>query len=180
LSEEQPQLQPQEETTNNNNNNNDDQIGQAIKEEKQKEISYIMEASQIDDKRSKYLAKKNEYKVLFEDGKVKTFKRKPLSVRKNKEIDDLRSVFLINMRDSESRSQKIKVAGAEFDNVNDVLFEAFRRTALYCLGIEGDEYDNAIWEDDPDYMKKDVYGLRSVLAACLLRAVHGVAYFPQP
>jgi SpoVK/Ycf46/Vps4 family AAA+-type ATPase len=184
LSENQTQQQLEETTNtnnnNNNNNNNDDQINQAIKEEKQKEISYIMEASQIDDKRSKYLAKKNEYKVLFEDGKVKTFKRKPLSVRKNKEIDDLRSTFLANMRDLESRGQKITVAGSEFDNVNDVLFEAFKRTASYCLDINGEEYDNAIWEDDPDYMKKDVYGLRSVLAACLLRAVHGVAYFPQP
>jgi hypothetical protein len=157
-----------------------DEITQAIKEEKQKEVSYIMEASQIDDKRSKYLAKKNEYKVLFEDGKTKTFKRKPLSVRKNKEIDDLRSVFLINMRDLESKRKKITVAGQEFDNVNDILFEAFRRTADYCLGIQGESYENAIWEDDPDYMEKDVYGLRSILAACLLRAVHGVAYFPQP
>jgi hypothetical protein len=87
----------------------------------------------------------------------------------------------LNMRDTgESKGHKIKVAGSEFDNVNDVLFEAFRRTADYCLGIEGDEYENAIWEDDPDHMEKDVYGLRSVLAACLLRAVHGVAYFPQP
>lgn len=165
---------------NNNNNKNDDQLAQAIKEEKQKEVSYIMEASQIDDKRSKYLAKKNEYKVLFDDGSIETFKRKPLSVRKNKEIDDLRSVFLTTMRDVENKTQKIRVGDQEFDNVNDVLFEAFKRTASYCLGIDNDSYEVAIWEDDPEYMKQDVYGLRSILAACLLRAVHGVAYFPQP
>ncbi len=169
-------------TDNNNENQSqpEDQISQAIKEEKQKEVSYIIEASQIDDKRSKYLAKKNEYKVAFDDGSINTFKRRPLSVRKNKEIDDLRSVFLLNMRDAESKGQKIKVSGQEFDNVNDVLFEAFKRTASYCLGIEPKAYENAIWEDDPEYMKEGIYGLRSVLAACLLRAVHGVAYFPQP
>jgi hypothetical protein len=42
------------------------------------------------------------------------------------------------------------------------------------------QYDESIWEDDQEWMPKDVFGLRSILAACLLRAVHGVAYFPQP
>ena len=93
-------------TDNPNNNNNNttitsteqepplDQLKESIKEEQQKEISYILETSQIDDKRSKYLAKQNQYKIIFDDGKEMTFRRKPLSSRKNKEIDDLRSVFV--------------------------------------------------------------------------------------
>lgn len=174
------QQQQEQEQQEQENKQPDDQISQAIKEEKQKEVSYIMEASQIDDKRSKYLAKLNEYKVIFENGKVQTFKRKPLSVRKNKEIDDLRSVFLSNVRNLQARNQKITVSGREFDNVNEVLYEAFRLTADYCLDLKGKSYDEAIWEDDPEYMKKGIYGIRSILAACLLRAVHGVAYFPQP
>ena len=173
--------------TNNNNDNTqqqpqqqeqtDDQLTKTIKEEQQKEVSYVLEASQTDDKRSKYLAKKSEYKVIFDDGKEKTFKRKPLSSRKNKEIDDLRTAFISNKLDS---TKKIKVADQQFDTVNDVLYEAFKRTAEYCLGMTSDQYDSAIWEDDPEYMEKDIFGLRSVLGACLLRAVHGVAYFPQP
>jgi len=68
-----------------------DELKESIKEEQQKEISYILETSQVDDKRSKFLAKQNQYKVIFDNGKEDTFKRKPLSSRKNKEIDDLRS-----------------------------------------------------------------------------------------
>jgi hypothetical protein len=155
----------------------DDELKQTIKDTQDKEISYILEASQIDDKRSKYLAKKNEYKIIFEDGKEETFKRKPLTSKKNKEIDDLRSAFASNRLETKT---KVKVNGKEFDNIQDVLYEAFKKTAEYCLGLTADQYDSGIWEDDPEYMKKDIYGLRSVLGACLLRAVHGVAYFPQP
>ena len=165
-----------EEQENNNNNTKNDQLNQDIKASQEKEVSYILEASQADDKRSKYLAKKNEYKVAFDDGSEQTFKRKPLSSRKNKEIDDLRTAFTTTARSSESSStKKIKVAGKEYDNPNDVLYEAFKRTAM-----PGDQFESAIWEDDPEYVTKDIYGLRSVLGACLLRAVHGIAYFRQP
>lgn len=156
-----------------------------IKQIKNDEVSYILETSRIDDKRSKFLAKKNEYKVIFDDGKEETFKRKPLSSRKNKEIDDLRSSFIINQRGAgigggTTTTTKIKVNGKVFDNANDLLFEAYRLTAIYCLGMTDNQYDSAIWEDEPEYMDKGIYGLRSILTACLLRAVHGVAYFPQP
>lgn len=166
-------------TTNDDDDNNKvpDQLSQDIKKQQEKEISYVLEASQADDKRSKYLAKKNEYIIVFDDGSEETFKRKPLSSRKNKEIDDLRSAFLAHKTDFNS---KIKVGDQSFDNINDVLYEAFRRTAMYCLGMKAEQYDIAIWEDDPELVKRDVYGLRSVLAACLLRAVHGIAYFHQP
>ena len=160
-----------------------DELKESIKEEQQKEISYILETSQVDDKRSKYLAKQNQYKVIFDNGKEDTFKRRPLSSRKNKEIDDLRSSFITNQRtlgSSNTSGTKIKVNGKAFDNTNDLLFEAYRLTAVYCLGMTDDQYDSAIWEDEPEYMDKGIYGLRSILTACLLRAVHGVAYFPQP
>jgi DNA gyrase/topoisomerase IV subunit A len=177
---------------NNNNNNNItatetetvDELKDTIKEEQQKEISYILEASQIDDKRSKFLAKQNEYKVRFDDGKIHTFKRKPLSVRKNKEIDDLRSAFVANQRSTIAAAtvfnKKISVNGKTFDNTNDILFEAYKLTAEYCLGMTEKQYDSAIWEDEPDDMDNGIYGLRSILTGVLLRAVHGVAYFPQP
>jgi|SRR5687767_1700202 len=155
----------------------DDELKKEIKDNQEKEISYILEASQIDDKRSKFLAKLNEYKIAFEDGSSDTFKRKPLSSKKNKEIDDLRSAFASHRGDTKG---KIKINGQEFDNTNDVLYEAFKKTAVYCLGMTEKQYDSGIWEDDPDYMEKGIYGLRSILGACLLRAVHGTVYFPQP
>jgi hypothetical protein len=163
-----------------------DELKDTIKEEQQKEISYILEASQADDKRSKFLAKQNEYKIMFEDGKTQTFKRKPLSARKNKEIDDLRSAFISHQRSTTTTTAstifntKIEVNGKTFDNANDILFEAYKVTAEYCLGMTEKQYDSAIWEDEPEYMDKGIYGLRSILTGVLLRAVHGVAYFPQP
>ena len=156
-----------------------DEIKQSIKDVQNQEISYILEASQIDDKRSKYLAKKNEYRIPFEDGSIETFKRKPLSSKKNKEIDDLRTAFANNRLDRNSRT-KIKVNGKEFDTIPDILYEAFIKTAEYCLGMPLAKFESALWEDDEMYSKDDVYGLRSVLGACLLRAVHGIVYFPQP
>ena len=174
--------------SNNNNNNNQvtttedkplekDELSKNIQEQREREISYIIETQQTDEKRNKYLAKKNEYNILFEDGKVKTFKRRPLGTKKNKEIDDLRIAYFNNRE----RTDKITALGVEYETPNDVLYEAFKRTAMYCLGMTSEEYDQSIWEDDQDYMRdKDVFGLRSILAACLLRAVHGVAYFPPP
>src|SRR5688572_29981573 len=91
----------------------DDELKQTIKDNQEKQISYVLEASQIDDKRSKFLAKLNEYKIAFEDGSTDTFKRKPLSSRKNKEIDDLRSAFASHRGDIKST---IKVNGQEFEN----------------------------------------------------------------
>lgn len=157
-----------------------DEISKSIKTEQEKEISYILEASQADDKRTKYLAKKNEYNIVFDDGHTEIFKRKPLSSKKNKEIDDLRSAFINNRFGKSKDGSKIIVNGREFENQSDVLFEAYKITAEYCLGMTSEQYDNAIWEDDPQYMDQDTYGLRSILTSCLLRAVHGIAYFPQP
>lgn len=157
---------------------------QEIRNSQQKELSYILEASQADDKRTKYLAKKNEYTIMFDDGHTETFKRKPLSSRKNKEIDDLRSAFINNRfgknNNKDDFTNKIIVNGREFETQNDVLFEAYSLTAQYCLGMTPDEYDSGIWEDDPELMAQGIFGLRSVLTACLLRAVHGIAYFHPP
>jgi hypothetical protein len=153
-----------------------DELSQSIKEQQELETSYILEVSKTDEQRSKYLAKKNDFNVLFEDGKTVNFKRKPLGTKKNKEIDDLRIAYF-NNRNSKD---KITALGKEYDTANDVLYEAFKKTAMYCLGMTEKQYDESIWEDDQEWMPKDVFGLRSILAACLLRAVHGVAYFPQP
>jgi hypothetical protein len=176
-------LEETEQDRNNNNSNNsnlENQLDQAIKKEQEREMSYIMEAQQADDKRTKYLAKKSEYKIAFEDGSETVFKRKPLSSKKNKEIDDLRLAYFAHRLDR-NIFQKVKVRDKEFSNLNDILEAAYKKTAEYCLGLTEEQYDNAIWEDDLDYMqKKDIYGLKSVITACLLRAVHGVAYFHQP
>jgi len=170
-----------EETNNNVTSTEDqplekDQISKDISDAKEQEMTYVLEISQTDEKRSKYLAKKNEYKIIYDDGKEETVTRKPLSSRKNKEIDDLRIAYFNNR----TSNDKIMALGKEYDTANDILYEAFKRTAMYCLGLTAAQYDMAIWEDHPDYMKRDIFGLRSILAACLLRAVHGVAYFLPP
>jgi vacuolar-type H+-ATPase subunit I/STV1 len=154
-----------------------DELKESIKNAQDKEVSYILEASQIDDKRSKYLAKKNDYTIAFEDGSTENFKRKPLSSRKNKEIDDLRTAFAQNRSDLRA---KVKVNGQVFETIQDVLYEAFIKTAEYCLGMDKQKFETALWEDFDEYTDKDIYGLRSVLGACLLRAVHGSVYFPKP
>ena len=162
----------QEEETNDNINNDLNQAGQEIREEQQKELSYIMEVSKINEQRTKYLAKKNEFKIAFEDGKDEKFTRKPLSSKKNREIDELRSNFTL-------RGTNIKVNGKTYPDSNAVLHEAYKKTAEYCLGLTEEQYDSAIWEDFPEYMDKDIYGLQSILVSCWIRAIHGVAYFPQ-
>lgn len=170
-------------TTNNNNNNQEDvkgtdELSKQIIEKQNKELSYMKEASNASDERTKYLAKKNQYKIAFEDGTIKTVNRKPLSNRKNKEIDDLRSAFAtITYIDPE---KPVKIAGYEFASVGDIVFKAFQKTAEYCLGLTESEYDEAIAEDDDEFIKNDVWGTRSIVIACLVRAVHGQAYFHQP
>lgn len=156
----------------NNDNPVNDELTQEMKEVKEKELSYIMEVNQVSDKRTKYLAKKNEYKIKFDDGRVETVIRKPLSSKKNREIDELRSKFT-------TRDTDIKVNGKTFSDGFAVLHEAYRKTAEYCLGLTGDQYDSAIWEDFPEYMDQDIYGLQDILIACWIRNIHGVAYFPQ-
>ena len=146
--------------------------GQEIKEAQQKELSYIMEVGQVSEKRSKYLAKKNEYKVMFDDGQHETFKRRPISSKKNKEIDELRSKFTM-------LGTNIKIGDSTYADGMAILHEAYKKTAEYCLGLDGKKYDNAIWEDFEEYMDKDIYGLQSILIACWMRSIHGIAYFPQ-
>lgn len=165
----------QENNINNNTDNNNqvnDELTQEIKQEQEKELSYIMEVSQVSEQRTKYLAKKNEYKIMFDNGKSETFTRKPLSSRKNREIDELRAKFT-------TKDTDIKVNGKVFADGNAVLHEAYRKTAEYCLGLTDEQYDSAIWEDFPEYMDKDIYGLQDILIACWIRNIHGVAYFPQ-
>ena len=170
------------EDNNNNNNNNEiqgtDELSKQILEKQSQELSYMTEASKASDERTKYLAKKNSYTIVFDDGTRRTVQRKGLSNKKNKEIDDLRTAFALTNRIDPDKP--LKVAGYEFTSVGDIVFTAFQKTAEYCLGLTAEEYDNAIAEDDEELVKEDVWGTRSIILACLVRAVHGLAYFHNP
>jgi hypothetical protein len=176
---------------NDNNNNNEEtatitqqeQLIQEIQNEKEEQLGYILEAGKAAKQRVEYLAKQNEYKIAFDDGKTKTVKRKPLSAKKNKEIEDLRSAFTSskNYEDEyEKAGKKFTVHGQEFDGRADILFEAYKKCAIYCLGVTEKEYDSMIWEDDEEQEKKGVFGIKSIIEACMMRTVHGIAYFHQP
>lgn len=108
-----------------------------------------------------YLNKLNEFKVEFDGGIVKRLERKPLSSKNIKEVERIRASW------SSSSSHF------------DILFASYRVLARYGLGISTqDEFDCAIWEDDPELVQKHkVFGLKSVLDACLLRAMNGIAYY---
>lgn len=156
---------------------------QEIQNEKEQQLGYILEASKASKQRLEYLAKQNEYTVAFDDGTTRTIKRKPLSAKKNKEIEDLRSGFSSskNYEDEyEKAGKKFKVGGLEFDTRADILFEAYKKTAMNCLGVTEQEYDSMIWEDDEELEKKGVFGIKSIIEACMMKAVHGTAYFHQP
>ena len=155
-----------------------EEISKQIKEEQAKELSYIVEAGSAADLRIKYLAKKNEYKIALDDGSKRTVRRQPLSARKNKEIEDFRTGFTNNRNVSEQNP--IKIGDKEFTNRSDILFEAYVKTAEYCLGLSKNDYDSAIWEDDDILVQEDIWGIRSIVEACLLRAVHGQAHFHNP
>jgi hypothetical protein len=101
-----------------------------------------------------YLYKKNEFRIEFEGNKARIFQRLPLSSKDLREIQRL--------QDS-----------------NTKVFDRYRLSAKYSLGITDPiVFESAIWEDDPYLVKeKDVFGLRSVLDACMMRAIHGIAYF---
>ena len=106
-----------------------------------------------------YLQKQNQFRIEFDGGRTKVFQRQPLSSKRIREIQNIQDV-------TESYS-----AGRR-------LLSVYRLCAKYCLGITNDiEFESAIWEDDPDLQSQKIFGLKSVLDACLLRAVHGIAYY---
>lgn len=168
---------------NSNNTNNNDHIQEEIQDEQAEQLSYILDASKASKQRLEYLAKKNEYTVQFDNGKTKTIKRKPLSAKKNKEIEDLRSAFSSSRKyeeEFERDGKKIIINGQEFNSRVDILFEAYKKTSEYALGLKPEEYDSIIWEDDEELEKKDIFGIKSIVEACLMRTVHGIAYFRHP
>lgn len=168
-------------TTTNTNIDNpepEDEITKQIREEQDAELSYTRESSKASSERSKYLAKQNSYTIMMGNGQPKTVKRMPLSAKRNKEIEDLRSAFMTYKDTSEDKP--ITINGKEFKSRSDILFEAYKKTANYCLGLTDEEHDDAIWEDDDEYVKKGIFGTRSIIEGCLLRAVHGIAHFSQP
>ena len=106
-----------------------------------------------------YLQKQNEFRIEFDGGRTKVFQRQPLSSKRIREIHNIQDI-------SESFS-----AGRR-------LLSVYRLCAKYCLNITNDiEFESAIWEDDPDLQSQKIFGLKSVLDACLLRAVHGIVYY---
>jgi hypothetical protein len=156
---------------------------QEIQDEKEQQLGYILDAGKASKQRVEYLAKQNEYKVAFDNGKTRSIKRKPLSAKKNREIEDLRSAFTSsrNYEDEyEKAGKKFKVGSQEFDNRADILFEAYKKCAIHCLGVTEEEYDSMIWEDDEEQEKKGIFGIKSIIEACMMRSVHGTAYFHQP
>lgn len=172
---------------NNNQNQNqnqninpepEDEITKQIRQELDEELSYTRESSKASSERVKYLAKKNEYNVMMGDGKSRTLRRIPLSAKKNKELEDLRSAFM-TYKDT-TQENPVTINGIVFTSRSDILFEAYKKCALYSLGLTEDEYNDAVWEDDDEYMKKDIWGTRSIIEGILLRSVHGIAHFSQP
>jgi hypothetical protein len=104
-----------------------------------------------------YLNKLNEFKIEFDGGIVKRLERKPLSSKNIKEVE------------------RIRTNSTSFN----ALIASYKILALHGLGIsKPDEFDSAIWEDDPKLIQSDkIFGLKSVLDACLLRAINGIAYY---
>jgi hypothetical protein len=176
---------------NNNNNKPEEEepitkqqeLVQEIQDEKEQQLGYILDASKASKQRVEYLAKQNEYTIAFDDGTTRSIKRKPLSAKKNREIEDLRSAFTSskNYEDEyEKQGKKFTVNGQEFNNRADILFEAYKKCAIHCLGVTEQEYESMIWEDDEEQEKKGVFGIKSIIEACMMRSVHGTAYFRQP
>lgn len=105
-----------------------------------------------------YLNKINEFKIEFDGGIVKILERRPLTSKNIREI------------------QRIRQKSSSFD----ALFISYQLLARYSLDISTqDEFDSAIWQDDPELIeqKDKVFGLKSVLDACMLRAINGIAYY---
>jgi hypothetical protein len=108
-----------------------------------------------------YLNKINEFKIEFDGGIVKKFERKPLSSKNIKEVERIRNNT------------------SSYPSHFDALFASYQLIARHSLGISTqEEFDSAILEDDPELIEKDkVFGLKSVLDACLLRSINGIAYY---
>jgi hypothetical protein len=107
-----------------------------------------------------YLQKQNKFKVEFDGGKTKVFQRQPLSSKRIREIQNLQDI-------------------TESSPAGTRLLSVYRLCANYCLNITNDiEFESAIWQDDPDLTQtQQIFGLKSVLDACLLRSTHGIAYY---
>ena len=144
--------------------------------------TYEEEVETATEERLKYLAKKNVYLLQYIDDngneEVREYQRKPLKSKHIQEITMLRNhaagfgLFGTN---------RPIIANKTYTDPNTMVFDAFRLTAKYSLGIEDDkEYDNLVWEDDEDLNKQDIWGLKSVLEATIKRGVRGGAFFTLP
>ncbi|MGD1837503.1 MAG: hypothetical protein ACPKPY_05535 [Nitrososphaeraceae archaeon] len=162
------------------NNNINNQINEEKKSPQKKEIEYILEAASASKQITSYLAKKDNFWIQFDDGTKKEFERKPLSTKQNKEIEKLRNIYT-NFSYYEQDGHVI-FNGKEYRDNIDVLYNGlYKLIAKYSLSIHSDEeFDSAIWENDANLIKEDIWGLKSVLEGVLLRNIGGLAYFRQP
>ena len=130
-------------TTDNNTNQEVqgvDDLSKQILEKQSQELSYMTEATQASEERTKYLAKKNSYTIAFDNGTKQTFPRKGLSNKKSREIDELRTAFAtITHIDPE---KPLKIQNYTFTTIGDVVYTAFQKTLEYCLGLTPEQFDD--------------------------------------
>lgn len=127
-----------------------------------------------------FLVKKESFNIQFDDGSVKIFHRKPLSSKRMKEIEDLSNLFSTFLTQFDTKIKGVEFKGKVYHSKTDILFERYRLLAKFALGMSDEQFDEALWEDDPELTKKDIFGLRSILDACIMRTIHGIVYFHQP
>lgn len=166
--------------------NNTADIQPITQESTQKEIvkstlqNYIDLVNTAKTEKAKYLAAKEKFKIIKEDGTVKDVDRKPINNRKLFQIQKLRNAAIdFDSNKSEKGIDKVTIDGKEYTDPLDMQYDSQVLMAKYILGIEPEEYDDFIYEDDDSRTEKDEFGLRSVLDGCLLRAIHGSSFFHQ-
>lgn len=110
------------------------------------------------------LAPQDSFKVPFEDGTVKEYKRRRMATKKFVDLEKRRAQF---------REEKSPVKST------DILMELYQKVAEYGLYHEDtgepmtkEEYESTEWEDVPNQA-----GIKTILDAVNHRCVYGGAFF---
>lgn len=110
------------------------------------------------------LAPQESFKVPFDDGSIKEYKRKRLSTKAFVDLEKRRALF---------RKEKDPVAST------DILMDLYQKVAQYGLinpdtdqPMTAEEYGATIWEDT-----KELCGIKTILDSVNHRAVYGGAFF---
>ena len=172
-------IQEKKKAIENNPKNNENK---PVEQKPTKPKTFEEEVEIAKDERKKYLAKKNVYSLMYVDGdgneEIREYPRKPLKTKYIQQI--------INLRNSATTfglfgKTKQVIAGITYTDPNTMVLDSFRLMAKHALGITDDkEYENLIWEEEEEMNKQDIFGLNSVLEACLLRGIKGGAFFTLP